>query len=180
MACLDMYNNTEQQQQHQNSYCSSQMSPRISFSLDFVDTQRMNNTTQRRDYYQSPPASSDFEFSITDNYTMMAAPADELFSKGKLLPFKDTSNNNTKKITLRDELLNDQSTGSTPSSSSSRPPKSPIRWKELLGLKRNRNNNNVSSKKPSSKMGNEEVQANKTQQEMVHSDGGFSFQDSEA
>ncbi|KAI3922215.1 hypothetical protein MKX01_005904 [Papaver californicum] len=177
MACLDMYNNTEQQ--HQNSYCSSQMSPRISFSLDFVDTQRMNNT-QRRDYYQSPPASSDFEFSITDNYTMMAAPADELFSKGRLLPFKDTSNNNNKKITLRDELLNDQSTSTPSSSSSSRPPKSPIRWKELLGLKRNRNNNNVSSKKPSSKTGNEEVQVNKTHQETVNSDGGFSFQDSEA
>ncbi|MCL7026817.1 hypothetical protein MKW94_001361 [Papaver nudicaule] len=174
MACLDMYNNTEQQQQHQNSYCSSQMSPRISFSQDFVDVQRMNNT-QRRDYYQSPPASSDFEFSISNNYTMMAAPADELFSKGRLLPFKDTSNSNTKKMTLRDELLNEQSTSAP---SSSRPPKSPIRWKELLGLKRNRNNNNVSSKKPTSK--NEEVQVNKAQQEVVNSDGGFSFQDLDA
>ncbi|OVA10456.1 hypothetical protein BVC80_8983g28 [Macleaya cordata] len=163
------------------------MSPRISFSNDFVDTQRIISHERTSRDHQTPPASSDFEFSVT-NYSMMAA--DELFFKGRLLPFKDNNcTNKLQKMTLRDELLTDDHNDI--GTASQRPPKSPIRWKELLGLKRNRGN--VSSKKASksdgsmekvvegkgSKLGHEEVHDSKNPQEVV-SDGGFSFRDVDA
>ncbi|KAJ4966205.1 hypothetical protein NE237_018054 [Protea cynaroides] len=123
MACLDNMFNTE----HQGHYAP--MSPRISFSNDFVDAQQMikHECTSRE-----APASSDFEFSVT-NYTMMTA--DELFSKGRLLPFKDNCTNQLQKMTLRDELL----MGDDRDGVSRRPPKGSIKWKELLGLKRSHN-----------------------------------------
>ena len=75
------------------------------------------------------PVSTDFEFSVT-NYSMMSA--DELFFKGRLLPFKDNGSNQMQR-TIRDELLvdDDQDDEVSP-----RPPKGSTRWKGLLGLKR--------------------------------------------
>ncbi|KAL5557027.1 hypothetical protein UlMin_039263 [Ulmus minor] len=108
------------------------MSPRISFSNDFVDAQQAINQEIRRSSSREAPVSSDFEFSVT-NYSMMSA--DELFSKGRLLPFKaDNSNRgNQRTTTLRDELL----VGDGDDDFSLRPPKgSSTRWKSLLGLKR--------------------------------------------
>ncbi|KAK4367736.1 hypothetical protein RND71_011528 [Anisodus tanguticus] len=117
------------------------MSPRISFSNDFIDSsttsshhqqQMMNNQRSYRD----APVSSDFEFSVT-NYSMISA--DELFCKGRLLPFKESSCSSglTQKTTIRDELLNDDDfTLRIPKSGSTR-------WKGLLGLKRS----HVGSKK---------------------------------
>ncbi|KAF9603879.1 hypothetical protein IFM89_038137 [Coptis chinensis] len=96
------------------------MSPRISFSNDFIDTQQ----TIKHEHNSSrevPVASEHFEFSV-NRYTMM--PADELFFKGALLPFKKT--------TLRDELLVDHEEDDV----SVRPPKVPTKWKEFLGLKK--------------------------------------------
>lgn len=105
-------------------------SPRISFSNDFVDSQQA--IKQERSPRSEPPASSDFEFSVT-NYSMMSA--DELFFKGKLLPFKETcsSNQMPRTTTLREELLveDDEEDDST----SVRPAKG--RWKGFLGLKKN-------------------------------------------
>lgn len=72
------------------------------------------------------PVSSDFEFSVT-NHSMLSA--DELFSKGRLLPFKDTHKTTT---TIRDELLNDAEDDDF----TLRIPKSSTRWKGLLGLKK--------------------------------------------
>ncbi|KAL5714186.1 hypothetical protein ACHQM5_016181 [Ranunculus cassubicifolius] len=110
MACLDMFNNDTHQ--------------RISFSNDFVDTPQSlkhNNSSSRSSESQPPVASEFFEFSVS-KYTMM--PADELFFKGTLLPFKKT--------TLRDELLmEDEEDASTV-----RPPKVPTKWKEFWGLKK--------------------------------------------
>jgi hypothetical protein len=124
MACLAMYNSSEHKGHH---YAS----PRISFSSDFVDLQQ--SIKQERSSRDAPPAgSSDFEFSVS-NYSMMSA--DELFFKGRFLPFKDNYNNNqmqrTTTTTLRDELLVDDDDDE---SSVLKPPKGSTRWKGLLGL----------------------------------------------
>ncbi|XP_059624727.1 uncharacterized protein LOC132267605 [Cornus florida] len=133
MACLDiMYN-----QNSTNNGLS--MSPRISFSNDFVDSS--NHSHHRERSSREAPVSSDFEFSVT-NYSMMSA--DELFFKGRLLPYKDCGSNHCQKTTLRDELLvgDDDGDGGT-GKASMRPPKDSTRWKELLGLK----NTHIGSRK---------------------------------
>lgn len=116
------------------------MSPRISFSNDFAETPQM--IKQDRSSFREPPVSSDFEFSVT-NYSMMSA--DELFCKGKLLPFKHNCNGGQMQRTLRDELLvgdedDDGGGGSGGGGVGGRPPKgsssSSTRWKGLLGLRR--------------------------------------------
>ncbi|CAL1408680.1 unnamed protein product [Linum trigynum] len=127
MACLDMYNSD----QHKGHHCPA-MSPRISFSNDFVDAQQMMKQ-QERSPLSHPPASSDFEFSVT-GYSMMSA--DELFSKGRLLPFKDNGGSSQmQRTTIRDQLLVDED-GDV--EVSPRPPRgsSSTRWKGLLGLRR--------------------------------------------
>ncbi|KAK6923027.1 hypothetical protein RJ641_011331 [Dillenia turbinata] len=133
MACLDMYNNSD----HKATFGSQTISsPRISFSNDFVETQHQQQII-KHERSSSAPDSSDFEFSVT-NYSMMSA--DELFSKGRLLPFKDftsTNNNNCsnqlQKMTLRDELLVDDEDGDDVVFQ--RPPIKG-RWKGFWGLKR--------------------------------------------
>lgn len=126
MACLDMYNS-----EHKGHHHFAPMSPRISFSNDFVDAQQAMKQEIRSSRSEPPPVSSDFEFSVT-NYSMMSA--DELFFKGRLLPYKDNCNNQQKTTTLRDELLVEDDDDDV----SRRPPKgSSTRWKGLLGLKRN-------------------------------------------
>ncbi|KAK6916463.1 hypothetical protein RJ641_019324 [Dillenia turbinata] len=114
MACLNKFNNDQQQ---------GIFTPRISFSHDFVDTQQaIKQETSSRE----APVSSDFEFRVK-GYNMMSA--DELFSKGKLLPLKE----NCTKMTLRDELLVDDGFEDM----SPRLPKGTSGWwKERLGLKR--------------------------------------------
>ncbi|XP_010484586.1 PREDICTED: uncharacterized protein LOC104762886 [Camelina sativa] len=139
MACLEMYNSN-----------GGGMSPRISFSNDFVEIRPETTKTTRSSPLSKPEGSSssssdNFEFSVS-NYTMM--PADELFSKGKLLPFKET---NQVQRTLREELLveEDEDEAGPPRdatnifslkppifSSSSSSSSSKGRWKGLLGLKR--------------------------------------------
>ncbi|CAK9166488.1 unnamed protein product [Ilex paraguariensis] len=106
------------------------MSPRISFSNDFAES---SHSHQQRiiKHDRNPrdaPVSSDFEFSVA-NYSMMSA--DELFSQGRLLPFKESCTNKT---TLREELL---AVDEDDSQISVRPPKgSSTRWKGLLGLRK--------------------------------------------
>ncbi|KAL3814220.1 hypothetical protein ACJIZ3_015488 [Penstemon smallii] len=119
MACLNMLNN----EQHQHLYNNS-IGPRISFSNDFADFQQ---TMKQENSYREAPVSSDFEFSLP-NKTMITA--DELFSKGKLLPMKE---NCTKITTLRDELRagDDEYDDVQPRLS-----KGTSRWKQRLGLKR--------------------------------------------
>ncbi|KAJ0041556.1 hypothetical protein Pint_28071 [Pistacia integerrima] len=120
MACLDMYNS-----EHKGR-CTP-MSPRISFSNDFAESQHMMK--QERSTREAP-VSSDFEFSVT-NYSMMSA--DELFFKGKLLPFKDNCNNQMHR-TLREELLAEDDNDSQVSL---KPPKGySTGWKGFLGLRR--------------------------------------------
>ncbi|KAF2283710.1 hypothetical protein GH714_014372 [Hevea brasiliensis] len=61
--------------------------------------------------------------------------ADELFFKGRLLPFKDNGNNNQMQRTIRDELLVDDD-DYYEDEVSLRPHKGSTRWKGILGLKR--------------------------------------------
>lgn len=144
-----MYNNNNN---NNNSFSSDHrnvvgnMSPRISFSNDFVESHSRLINLQHPS--PPPPVSSDFEFSVS-NHSMMSA--DELFSKGRLLPFK---NNNQQKAvsTLRQELLTSGEDDNVVASTSGKPPKSG-RWKGLLGLRKSHgtskkqpdNNNNRSA-----------------------------------
>ncbi|KAI3991997.1 hypothetical protein MKX01_014888 [Papaver californicum] len=149
MACLEMFNSD----QHQCSNLSSSstpppMSPRISFSNDFVDTQQQQQRTIS-DSSSLPKVSSNFEFSIS-NFSMIQSSADEIFSKGRILPFKPDINKSTNTTTLRDELLNDDEDGDDDDNTfslMSRPPKGPIRWRDFLRL--NKRNHILSSKSKS-------------------------------
>ncbi|XP_068637304.1 uncharacterized protein [Aristolochia californica] len=121
MACLDTFNMDHQ------SFCST-MSPRISFSSDFVDP---DQKIKHERLAAPPPDASNFEFSVS-NYSMIAA--DEIFFKGRILPLKKNCTKKLQKMTLRDELCNDDDGGDD--GISPRPPKGPTRWKELLGLRK--------------------------------------------
>lgn len=135
MACLDMYN---QNSEHKGLGGAPPMSPRISFSNDFVESSSSRSHSQQQ---ISAPVSSDFEFSVS-NYSMMSA--DELFFKGRLLPFKESSSQ--KITTLRDELQNGEDEEGV--GFSSRPPKNFTRWKKgFLGLRKT----NTGSKKSADK-----------------------------
>lgn len=144
-----MYNS-----EHKGHHCAP-MSPRISFSSDFVDVQQ--NTKQERSSREAP-VSSDFEFSVT-NYSMMSA--DELFFKGRFLPFKDNYNNQMQRTTtLREELLVDDDHEHI----SPRPPKGSTRWKGLLGLKRT----HIGSKKADKSEGSVERAVESKRSGLVH------------
>lgn len=168
MASLDMmYNSSEQKGHHNNNHHCAPMSPRISFSNDFVDLQQAMKQQERRSDTHIPVVSSDFEFSVT-NYSMMSA--DELFSKGRLLPYKDNKMQRAT-TTLKQELLhNDDEYDSF----SLRPPKG--RWKGLLGLRKS----HIGSKKAEKSEGshqrspNEPPQFNFTSQEVAN-EGSSSY-----
>ncbi|XP_030450198.2 uncharacterized protein LOC115672533 [Syzygium oleosum] len=109
---------------------STMLGPRISFSHDFADTQQQPPIRHEARKYKEAPVSSDFEFSVNNNSMI---PADEIFSKGKLLPLKSNGANPLRKMTLRDELLmdDDSSNDALPRLTST-----PGRWRERWGLKR--------------------------------------------
>ncbi|KAL6858822.1 hypothetical protein ACP4OV_017824 [Aristida adscensionis] len=108
-----MYNPEQQPQQL--------MAPRMSFSSDFA--------------LEPPPppaagpagraaaADADFEFSPAGSRPMMAA--DQLFSKGRILPLREAAAGGRPAVTLRDELR------AHDGNERRRAP----RWKELLGLR---------------------------------------------
>ncbi|KAK7309220.1 hypothetical protein RJT34_05769 [Clitoria ternatea] len=185
MACLDMYNSEHNKGHHHHHH---PMSPRISFSNDFVDVQQAMKQEQRSSSRSEASPPSDFEFSVT-NYSMMSA--DELFFKGRLLPYKDNCNNQIQRATttLKEELLiNDDSEYE---GFSLRPPKgssSSTRWKGLLGLRKS----HIGSKKtqkteassdrgvePRSPLANEAPQINITSSQELLNEGGSSCRDLE-
>lgn len=80
-------------------------SPRISFSHGFADTQRHDN--RHAALQEAHVATTDhFEFSVK-NYAMK--PADEIFCRGMLAPLSGQDGARKKVITLRDELLLEES-----------------------------------------------------------------------
>ncbi|WCJ17658.1 hypothetical protein M5689_000060 [Euphorbia peplus] len=116
------------------------LSNRISFSNDFADSQEIISKFESS--YREAPVSTDFEFSVR-NYNM--SPADEIFCKGKILPLKDESSNQLRKMTLRDELMaEDEDDEFDPFGRVHK--SSGWFWKERLGLRKgnmvNKNNNN--------------------------------------
>ncbi|KAK3015771.1 hypothetical protein RJ639_005426 [Escallonia herrerae] len=163
-----MYN---QSSQHRENLAAAQMnmSPRISFSNDFAESSAQHQKARTTASRDSAPVSSDFEFSVT-NYSMMNA--DELFSKGRWLPFKS----NLQKTTLREELLAGEEEDDAVSL---RPPKGSgsTRWKGFLGLKKS----HIGSKKTGDKSdgsGDKRVHVSNTSQEHLN-DGGSSCREAE-
>ncbi|XP_073148166.1 uncharacterized protein [Henckelia pumila] len=138
------------------------MSPRISFSIDSHSQSQSQSQSHARDPYRDAPVSSDFAFSVT-NYSMMTA--DELFSKGRILPYKESiANNNISKsttTTLRDELQINHQEEEEDADFSLRPPKNPTRWRGFLGLR-----------KPSRKSDNKYAQTSS-----VEKRGAFHYED---
>ncbi|KAH7652841.1 hypothetical protein IHE45_19G043500 [Dioscorea alata] len=125
MACINMYN-SGQEHHHQGGI---PMSPRISFSNDFVVEQAAAISSVPK--LSPSPGDPDFEFSVGSR-PMMAA--DELFFKGRLVPLREHCIM-PRTTTLRDELLAGDEDDADVWGSTSRPMKS-IKWKELLGLKK--------------------------------------------
>lgn len=173
MACLDMYNNSPPPP-HPQPPTPMTMSPRISFSNDFAESHNNSHHSLLNSWSREAPASTDFEFSVT-NYNMMSA--DELFSKGRLLPFKDNNNgsssNTQMQRTLRDELLVDEDDNGG-IGFSLKPPKassssSSNRWKGFLGLRKS----HIGSKKPEKTFAfsPQDAHLTKSPQDMVSSEG---------
>ena len=129
------------------------MSPRISFSNDFVESQQIMK--QERSSREAP-VSSDFEFSVS-NYSMMSA--DELFFKGKLLPFKGNCSNQMQRTLSEELIVEDNDDNAT-----LRPPKGSTRWKGFLGLKRT----HVGSKKADKNEGSVERMGDSKKSGFVH------------
>lgn len=115
-----MYN-PEQQQPHQL------MAPRMSFSSDFA---LEPPPPPQSGLGRASTGDADFEFSV-GSHPMMAA--DQLFSKGRILPLREAAAGGRGPVTLRDELrahdANDRHRRAAR-------PASGARWKELLGLRK--------------------------------------------
>ncbi|KQK01770.1 uncharacterized protein LOC100836561 [Brachypodium distachyon] len=122
MACINMYNPDG----GAAFGGAGQPGPRISFSSDFsmeppppVQNRAMGLRCQDQE-------DQNFEFSV-GSHPMMAA--DQLFSKGRILPFKAADGRPP--TTLRDELVradDDRASAASPRGSS--------RWREMLGLRK--------------------------------------------
>ncbi|KAJ3695882.1 hypothetical protein LUZ60_001259 [Juncus effusus] len=112
MACINMFNTDHQ----------AALGPRISFSNDFsVEPPAQPNRSQRL-----AVTDPDFEFSV-GSHNMIAA--DQIFSKGRIMPFKDSNHCGPHRMTtLRDELKSIDEGNERASKGSS------LRWKEFLGL----------------------------------------------
>ncbi|RAL50537.1 hypothetical protein DM860_014479 [Cuscuta australis] len=167
-----MYNNNNNNNNNQSSDHKPPppMSPRISFSNDFVESSRS--------YYRDAPVSTDFEFSVSNQHPMTTMTADELFSKGRLLPYRETPRpvaapNSTRPTTLKDKLLVEDS-----DFSSLKPPKSSARWKGFLGLRKSHIGSKRVDNKNEDKRGEEmQVHGTKNSREGLH--GGGSYRDPE-
>nr|GMC99264.1 uncharacterized protein LOC109177803 [Ipomoea batatas]GMD00981.1 uncharacterized protein LOC109177803 [Ipomoea batatas] len=154
------------------------MSPRISFSNDFVETSSSGAAhhhyhQQLIKNYRDAPVSSDFEFCVSNYSAMTTMSADELFSKGRLLPYKETAApSHHKTTTLKDELLQVED-----DDFALKPPKSPTRWKGLLGLRKS----HIGSKKvdKNSEDKRDEVLATKNSRDTLHGGGSSSCRDME-
>ncbi|WOG83309.1 hypothetical protein DCAR_0102484 [Daucus carota subsp. sativus] len=123
-------------------------SPRISFSSDFLDNNFISsiNISPVEKEHENKREKT-FEFLSTDSQTMLSA--DELFSEGKLLPYRPM-HHEIKKITLKSddgskakakaEDSNKESRGSwfVDDDPSPRPPTCTVLWRELLRLKKHR------------------------------------------
>ncbi|CAN6253180.1 unnamed protein product [Urochloa humidicola] len=131
MACINMYNpdGAAGFGGGPQPPTAAALGPRISFSSDFaveppppVQNRAMSLRCQEEDL--------NFEFSV-GSHPMMAA--DQLFSKGRILPLKDNAGAFTARppTTLRDELRGDDDERASAGGG-----KGSSRWKEMLGLRK--------------------------------------------
>ncbi|XP_059649662.1 uncharacterized protein LOC132295386 [Cornus florida] len=136
------------------TYIEPTSSPRISFSTDFFDEEdfisiKLSSQTER-EHEKAPEktCNNEFEF-VCSNFTSQTAirTADELFSQGKLLPFRQTQHSEKpNKTSLKmggveeKEVKKEESKVSwfMDDDPSPRPPKCTVLWKELLRLKKQR------------------------------------------
>ncbi|KAG6421784.1 hypothetical protein SASPL_118341 [Salvia splendens] len=134
---------------------TSPVPARISFSAEFLDdTNFISICPKERDQKADiPRTAADFEF-LSGAATPNMTTADELFSEGKLLPFRQSQplHNLTLKTTNSDETLSAAPPPQTVNADddqrriswfldddpSPRPPKCTVLWKELLRLKKQR------------------------------------------
>lgn len=135
----------------------SSSSPRISFSVDFLDENEFitispNEHQDQKMECDQKARNADFEFlsNNVSSHTMLTA--DELFFEGKLLPFWQKQHaERLNKIRLKtkddeiceeeEEVVNKEETRGNwfvDDDPSPRPPKCTVLWKELLRLKKQR------------------------------------------
>ena len=130
MACINMYNPDGAAGFGGGPQPPAALGPRISFSSDFavdppppVQNRAMSLRCQEEDL--------NFEFSV-GSHPMMAA--DQLFSKGRILPLKDNGAfAGRPPTTLRHELRGGGASDDDERASAS---KGSSRWKEMLGLRK--------------------------------------------
>ncbi|KAM7264448.1 hypothetical protein ACFE04_002131 [Oxalis oulophora] len=171
-----MYNSDQHNHHrgHHHRQAPPLVSPRISFSNDFVESSHHINIHQHRQERSLAPVSSDFEFSVT-NYSMMSA--DELFSKGKLLPYRENNNNNNNNTnqsqsqrTLREELLVNDHQDDHHQEDKNRlkiPKSNSTRWKGFLGLRRS----HIGSRKSEPEVIKNNTSTSTTSQEILNEGG---------
>lgn len=114
----------------------SWLSPRISFGRDFTADEKPTGGTPEPDTGND---FLDFEFRLGDSVTMLSA--DELFSDGKLLAPAAPEIRSPDQVTSPPRAdVSGSGSGSIldPHSISPRAPRSSRRWRELLGLRRQR------------------------------------------
>ncbi|XP_059283728.1 uncharacterized protein LOC132037251 [Lycium ferocissimum] len=128
------------------------LSPRMSFSNG--DTSKVagtkKTTLEDKTEKLDPEVSNDFEFCLEDPVIML--PADQLFSDGKLVPLHlsmtrpvtttsanvtSTDSTTPQVLRMRNEISN-----ADPYLFSPKAPRCTTRWRELLGLKKQHQNNN--------------------------------------
>ncbi|KAG8047475.1 hypothetical protein GUJ93_ZPchr0008g13845 [Zizania palustris] len=127
-----MYNPEQQQQQGHQQLMAP---PRMSFSSDFA--LEPPPTLPPSGLGRASMGDADFEFSSVGVRPMMAA--DQLFSKGRILPLREApgGGGGGRPVTLRDELRGYEAAANGDRHRCAvRPVASGARWKELLGLKR--------------------------------------------
>ncbi|XP_068654106.1 uncharacterized protein [Aristolochia californica] len=137
------------------------LSPRISFSRDFVDdggkasavekapapAEKTQKPVVKADPEPSGKDLFDFEFRLDDPVTML--PADELFLDGKLVPLQLAAVRPTADLTTSSSMVRLPEavksrrrldvTGSDSYLFSPKAPRCSSRWRELLGLKKSQN-----------------------------------------
>jgi hypothetical protein len=139
MACINMYNPDGAAGFGGGPQQPAALGPRISFSSDFAvePTPVQNRATSLRCQEED----LNFEFSV-GSHPMMAA--DQLFSKGRILPLKDNGGGSVcfaaarPPTTLRDELRGggDDDDERAAFSAAGTKGSNSNRWKEMLGLRK--------------------------------------------
>lgn len=131
MACINMYNPDGAAGfggGPQQPAVAAALGPRISFSSDFAVEPPAPAQNRAMSLRCQAEEDLNFEFSV-GSHPMMAA--DQLFSKGRILPLKDNAAGRRPPTTLRDELR-----GGDDDDKASAAAKASSRWKEMLGLRK--------------------------------------------